>query len=261
MRHPAGYTAVTDEGVRLITIDRPDRQNSLSRDLQAALVEEFIQNDEDPSIRAVVITGAGDRVFCAGADLKELRDLSAAGVVVTSPMAQPTRSLFEVLAEVSKPTIAALNGAAVAGGFELALACDLRVASAEVRLGLPEAKIGMGATFGSVVLARHLPPALALEMLLTGEYVDAEWAARWGLINELCPQGEVKDRAVAIAAQIAANAPISVRRMKAMVVRGRDLPVAAALRLQIGPDPYTSNDREEGIRAQLERRAPQWTGT
>jgi len=175
-------------------------------------------------------------------------------------MNRPGRSLFEVVTETPLPVIAALNGAAVAGGFELALACDLRVAATGIPLGLPEATIGMGANFGSVVLPKRIPVGIALEMLLTGEYVTSEDAARWGLVNRLVDADDVLPAAMALAERIAANAPISVRRMKETAVKGLELPLWQALRLDVGPNPYLSEDRREGIAAYLEKRPPNWTG-
>jgi enoyl-CoA hydratase len=146
----------------------------------------------------------------------------------------------------------------VGGGFELALACDLRVAARTARFGLPEARRGMGANFGSVVLPRLVPAGIALELLYLGELVAAEEAARWGLVNRLVEAGEAEDAALELAAAIAANAPLSLRRMKETFVKGSGLPLTAALRLDAGPDPYTSEDRAEGMAAFLEKRSPQW---
>ena len=158
------------------------------------------------------------------------------------------------------PVVAAVAGAAVAGGFELALACDLRVVAPGVPMGLPEARIGMGANFGSVVLPKRIPMGIALEMLYTGEPVTSEVAERWGLVNRLVPADQVLPTALALAQTIAANAPISVRRMKETAVKGLELPLWQALRLDVGPNPYLSQDRAEGIAARLEGRPPRWSG-
>ena len=158
------------------------------------------------------------------------------------------------------PIIAALNGAAVAGGFELALACDLRIAAPGIPMGLPEATIGMGANFGSVVLPKRVPMGIAMEILLTGDYVTSEFAERWGLINRIVEPADVLPTALQLAGRIAANAPISVRRMKETAVKGLELPLWQALRLDVGPNPYLSEDRAEGIAAYLEKRRPRWTG-
>ena len=154
--------------VRLLTLNRPERRNALSRALIAALSEALMDADETDEVRVVVLTGTGDRAFCAGADLKDMRAQDDAGSRFRSPMAKVERSVFEIVAEMKKPTVAAINGSAVAGGFELALACDLRIAHPDSEFGLPEAKIGMGANFGSVTLARRMPLCHALELLFTG---------------------------------------------------------------------------------------------
>jgi enoyl-CoA hydratase len=251
---------VEDRGhVRVLTLDRPERRNALSSPLQAQLIEELLTAAEDGDVRAIVIAGNGP-AFCAGFDLKEIREADRRGERFRPPMNRPTRSLFEVVTETPLPVVAAMQGAAVAGGFELALACDLRVAAPGIPLGLPEAKIGMGANFGSVVLPKRIPVGIAMEMLLTGEYVTSEDAQRWGLVNRLVPRDDVLPTALQLAERIAANAPISVRRMKETAVKGLELPLWQALRLDVGPNPYRSEDRKEGIAAQLEKRAPRWTG-
>src|SRR5215218_7599884 len=250
---------VEDRGhVRVLTLDRPERRNALSSALQADLVEQFLTLVQD-GVRAVVLTGNGP-AFCAGFDLKEIRAADERGETFRPPMNRPGRNLFEVVTETPVPVVAALQGHAVAGGFELALACDLRVAAPGIKLGLPEATIGMGANFVSVVLPKRIPLGIALEMLLTGEYVTSEDAERWGLVNRIVEPDDVLPVALALAERIAANAPISVRRMKETAVKGLELPLWQALRLDVGPNPYLSEDRREGIAAYLEKRPPQWSG-
>jgi enoyl-CoA hydratase len=257
-RRESGLVVEQRGHVRVLTLDRPERRNALSSALQADLVEELLRSTED-GVRAIVLTGTGP-AFCAGFDLKEIRDLDQRGERFRPPMNRPGRSLFEVVTETPVPVIAALGGAAVAGGFELALACDLRVAARGIPLGLPEAKIGMGANFGSVVLPKRIPMGIALEMLYTGEYVTSDDAERWGLVNRLVDADAVVPTALELAEKIAANAPISVRRMKETAVKGLELPLWQALRLDVGPNPYLSDDRREGIAAYLEKRPPNWTG-
>jgi enoyl-CoA hydratase/carnithine racemase len=221
IRHESGLI-VEDRGhIRVLTLDRPERRNALSSGLQADLVEQFLTCEAD-GVRAVVLTGNGP-AFCAGFDLKEIRAADERGERFRAPMNRPGRNVFEVVTETPVPVIAALNGAAVAGGFELALACDLRVAAPGIKLGLPEAQIGMGANFGSVVLPKRVPMGIALEILLTGDYVTSEFAERWGLINRITD--DVLPAALALAERIAANAPISVRRMKETAVKGLELPL------------------------------------
>ncbi|MCV2488209.1 enoyl-CoA hydratase/isomerase family protein [Geodermatophilus sp. YIM 151500] len=258
-RRTSGLVVESREHVRLLTLDRPERRNALSTALQEDLVEEFLDAGESPDVRAVVLTGTGP-AFSAGLDLKEIRELDARGERFRSPMHRTTRSFLEVVTECPKPTIAALNGATVAGGFELALACDIRLAAPGIPMGLPEAKIGMGANFGSVLLPKLVPRGLALELLFTGDPMTSDEAVRHGLVNRVVPAPELLDAALDLARRIAANAPVSVRRMKETVVKTADMPLWQALRLEVGPDPYTSEDRAEGIAARLEQRAPRWKG-
>jgi enoyl-CoA hydratase len=257
-RRESGLVVEQRGHVRVLTLDRPERRNALSTALQADLVEELLRSTED-GVRAIVLTGNGP-AFCAGFDLPEIREQARRGAHFRPPMNRPARLLFEVATETPVPIVAALNGAAVAGGFELALACDLRVAARGIPLGLPEAKIGMGANFGSVVLPKRIPVGIALEMLFTGEYVTSEDAERWGLVNRLVEPEAVLPAALELAEKIASNAPISVRRMKETAVKGLELPLWQALRLDVGPNPYLSEDRKEGIAAHLEKRPPRWTG-
>ena len=141
----------TSGPIRVLTLNRPERRNALSAALRNALSEALLSADEDDSVRVVVLTGTGEQAFCAGADLKEMRAADDSQQKFRPPMGQVERSVFEVALETKKPVIAALNGSAIAGGFELALACDLRITHPDALFGLPEAKIGMGANFSSVL--------------------------------------------------------------------------------------------------------------
>ncbi|RZJ05758.1 MAG: enoyl-CoA hydratase/isomerase family protein [Rubrivivax sp.] len=251
---------ISDEGhVRVLRLNRPARRNALSASLVRALAEAALDADEDPEVRVLVLTGTGQDAFCAGADLKDMGANDQRGGRYRPPMSRFERQVFEVVMDLKKPTIAALNGSAVAGGFELALACDLRIGHRDVKLGLPETKIGMGANFGSVVLPRVIPRAIALELLYTGEYIDAERGLALGLLNRMVEPSQVLPESLRLASAIAANAPISVRRVKAMALKGMELPIAAALRMDPGANPYLSEDRKEGIRARLDKRAPVWS--
>ena len=250
---------ISQEGfVRTLQLNRPDRRNALSESLKAALITEILSADEDDSVRVLILTGTGEQAFCAGADLKDMRQGDQAGRQFRSPMSRVERNIFEVALEFKKPLIGALNGSAVAGGFELALACDLRVSHDKALFGLPETKIGMGANFGSVVLPRLIPPAIALEMLMTGEYIDAQKARQLGLLNQVVEPQMVLTASKEMAQQIAQNAPISVRRVKAVALKGLSMPISEALRQDPGLNPYLSEDRKEGIKARLEKRAPVW---
>src|SRR5487761_115128 len=259
----AGYEEVLYEvrdNVAYLTINRPDRRNALNASTRVALVNRLIAAENSDDVRVVVITAVGDRAFCAGADLKELDDQALAGQQVSTPMTGLERNVFEAVLETYKPVIASLNGPAVAGGCELALACDRRPAAPHAYRARPEAERGMGANFATVMLPRMLPTGIAAQMLYTGDPLSVEDALRWGLYNQVVPYEELQSTTSALASAIARNAPLTLRRVKEMAVKSAGLTTATALRLNVGPNPYLSSDREEGVRAYLEKRQPQWQG-
>jgi len=229
--------------VLVVTLNRPEARNALSPELMDELSAALRAADADPNARAIVLTGAG-KVFCAGMDLKAF----AAG-----------RNFLGLLwfyrDGVTTPVVAALNGSALAGGFELLLACDLVVASEDAKLGIPEVKRGMFAGGGGTTLADRIPIAIALEMGLTGEPITAERAREAGLVNRVVPADQVLAEALALAEQIAGNAPLAVGLTKKLMRErrwGEPEEVASVFR---------SADAMEGARAFAERRPPAWTGS
>lgn len=249
---------LADNGhVRTLTINRPQRKNALSRSLIARLSEAIIDAGADPDVWVLVLAATGD-VFCAGIDVKDMAAADQAGDRPVHPNRGLARNFHELLASFDKPTICAIDGHCLAAGAELALACDIRIAGEGSTIGLPEAKRGMGANFASVVLQRVIPRGIALEMLYTGEPISARDAAHWGLVNRLVPAGEATATALAFAEGIARNSPVSLRRIKAMSLKSQSLGLLEALHLDAGPDPYSSEDRREGIAAFVEKREPNW---
>jgi enoyl-CoA hydratase len=240
----------------VVTIDRPERANALDGATMGGLGSAFSAAEADDSVRVVVLTGAGDRVFCAGMDLK------AQGDERVPPPGSPGLEVF-MNRLYPKPVIAAVNGTAMGGGFELVMVADLAVAADHVSFGVPEVKRGLVGAGCSTRTAARVPPAIAYEMTLTGDPISAQRALELGLVNAVVPKEQVLDAALALAERVAANAPIAVRITKQIVweeAGNHDDAEWAAIRAKAAPA-FASNDAREGAAAFAERRAPQWTGT
>ncbi len=244
--------------IALVTLNRPEARNAINVRVASTLARYVAELDTDPEIRCVILTGAGDQAFSAGADLKEV----AAGRLNMLSTAENGFAGF-VTAKRTKPWIAAVNGFALAGGFEIALACDLVVAADDAVFGLPEVTRGLIAAAGGVYrLARRLPQALALELIATGNRIDARRAASLGLVNHLAPRADTRAVAVRLAATIAANAPLAVMESLAIARRAYDLDDAALYRLSVEGQAriMLTEDFQEGPRAFIEKREPRWVG-
>jgi enoyl-CoA hydratase len=251
---------IVDHGrVRLMTLNRPEVRNALNQELNEALINAVLEADIDASVSAVAIIGAGTS-FSAGADLKDARDLAARGIPFRGPLHSSRRSLMEVMIDTRKPTIAIVNGPAVAGGFELALSCDLRLVAPTAFFAVPEAKRGRGAHFASVMLPVTVPPGIALEWLYTGRRVPVAEAERWGLVNTVLPGEDLVVEAMDWLNDVVSSAPLSLERLKLTYRKTAGMSPHSAIRLDAGPDVYLSEDQVEGARAFLERREPQWKG-
>ena len=243
-----------DGAVAWVTIDRPDARNALNEAVRTGLFDAAARfNADDAAV--LVLTGAGETAFCAGGDLKEM---AALGLEVPPPDFLP---IFGRNVRVEKPTIAAVNGVAFAGGFLLAQMCDLCVAAEHARFAITEPKVGRGAPW-AMPLPWLVPPRVALELLLTGDPIDAARAYEVGLVNRVVPAAALRETTQAMALRIAGNAPLSVRAAKEMVYRAAvghsddEFAIADAIWEPV----YRSEDAQEGPRAFGERRPPQWKG-
>lgn len=243
--------------VRIITIDRPEARNAINRETRAGLEEAFTAFVSDDAARVAVLTGAGDKAFSAGADLKEMDPAERADPAYTAPpFGFITRDFH-----TDKPIVAAINGVAFGGGLEMVLACDLRIAADHVQLGLTEAKWALlPGGGGTQRLARDIPRAIALEMLMTGAPISAARAYELGLVNAVVPSADLMTRALQLAETIAANGPLAVRAAKRAVDEGAGLPLDEALALEqrLSKALFATSDAVEGPRAFAEKRPPRF---
>ena len=249
-----------DDGVASITINRPERRNALDAEHYQALSEAWQRVRDDTDVRVAVITGAGDRAFCAGADIKSWvgRDQALSELWLTQQGQLLNRGL-----EVWKPVIAAVNGFCVGGGMTLMMATDIRVASENATFSLAEVKRGIiAANGGSQRVMQQMPYCIAMEMLLTGESIDAETAARWGLINKVVPLDDLREAALDYARRIGANAPLAVQAAKELAIRSKDMSLAEGLRMEqfVNRILQQSEDTKEAKAAFADKRTPTFKG-
>lgn len=242
-------------GAAWITINRPEARNALNEAVRVGLKDAFERAEADDQVAVVVLTGAGDRAFCAGGDLKEM---ASVGLTIPPPdfVPQPGRTV-----NMAKPVVAAVNGGAFGGGFLLAQSADLVVASESAKFAVSEAKVGRGSPWAAP-LPWLVPPRVAMEILLTGDAISAQRAYEVGLVNKVVPADELVSATEQLVATLVANAPLSVRAAKRMVYAVAELGRTAAFEEaeKIWAPVYLSDDAQEGPRAFSEKRAPRWEG-
>lgn len=244
-----------DDGIAIITINRPDARNALGNDVRAGLFAAWERFENDPALRVAILTGAGGRAFCAGGDLKEMATLK---------LAVPPRAMFPVPGDnidLTKPTIAAVNGVAFAGGWLIAQACDLCVASTTSRFAITEAKVGRGSPWAAPLI-HMIPQRIMMEIILTGKPIAAQRAYEIGLVNRLAEPADLMNVALELALEIVANAPLSVQAGRETVMISTEMGRSAALKTarHVFERAYRSEDAQEGPLAFSEKRTPQWKG-
>ncbi len=245
--------------VEVLTLNRPEARNAVNGEVAKQMTAALDDLDKDEDLRVIVLTGAGDKAFCAGMDLKAFGAGGGGSIGGgTGGFAGFARR------DIPVPVIAAVNGPALAGGFELVLACDLVVAADHAIFGIPEVKRGLLAAGGGLVrLPRRLPMAMAMELALTGDSISAERAHELGLVNAVVPAERVMDEALALASRIIENAPLSVRYSRQLVLQVGDVTEEEAWRLsdEATAKVFGSADAMEGPLAFAQKRAPNWTGS
>ena len=244
-----------DDGIAILTIDRPETRNALTREVREGLFAAWDRFERDPKLRVAILTGAGDKAFCAGGDLKEMVDTG---------MQVPPRDMFPLpgdTIELTKPTIAAVNGVAFAGGWMIAQACDLCVASTAARFAITEVKVGRSSPWAAPLI-HMIPQRIMMEIILTGKPITAQRAYEIGLVNRLAEPENVIACAIELASEILDGAPLSVQAGRETVMLATEMGRAAALQAarHASETVYRSGDAQEGPRAFAEKRRPEWKG-
>lgn len=243
------------DGIAVITIDRPEQRNALTREVREGLRAAWERFEADDTLRIAILTGSGDKAFCAGGDLKEM---------VETGMAVPPRDMFALpydTIELSKPTIAAINGVAFAGGWMIAQACDLCVASIDAKFAITEVKVGRGSPWAAPLI-HMIGQRIFMEIVLTGRPITAQRAYEIGFVNRLAEPGAVLDAALDLAREVLEGAPLSVRAARETVMLSTEMGRSAALAAARAAHEhmYNSQDAQEGPRAFAEKRKPVWRG-
>lgn len=243
------------DGIAVITINRPEQRNALGADVREGLRGAWARFEADDALRIAILTGSGDKAFCAGGDLKEMVDTG---------MTVPPRDLYALpydTIELTKPTIAAVNGVAFAGGWMIAQACDLCVASTNAKFAITEVKVGRGSPWAAPLI-HMIPQRIFMEIVLTGKPITAARAYEIGLVNRLAEPGAVLDAALELAREVLEGAPLSVRAARETVMLSTEMGRSAALAAARAAHEhaYNSADAQEGPRAFAEKRKPEWKG-
>ena len=243
------------DGIAILTINRPEQRNALSHEVRDGLFAAWDRFERDSALRVAILTGSGDKAFCAGGDLKEM---------VERQLRVPPRDMFPVPGdsiELTKPTIAAVNGVAFAGGWMIAQACDLCVASTAARFAITEVKVGRGSPWAAPLI-HMIPQRIMMEIILTGKPITAQRAYEIGLVNRLCEPDALMETALALAREILDGAPLSVKAGRETVMLATEMGRAAALQAAraVHEQAYASGDAQEGPRAFAEKRKPEWKG-
>ena len=248
------------DAVAVVTIDRPEKRNALNAKVRQELIEALDQLREDGRARVVVLTGAGEKAFVAGADVAEFSERETE----EQRAAMTGRRVFDEVAMFPKPVIAMINGFALGGGCELALACDLRIAADTARLGQPEINLGLiPGGGGTQRLPRLVGVGQAMRLVLSGEIIDASEALRIGLVDQVFPADELTDRALGVARSMAAKSPVALRAAKAAIRAASEMPLPAGIahETELFLSCFGSADGREGVSAFLEKRPPDFRGS
>ncbi len=249
-----------DNGIAILTVNRPDVLNALDADTLLEVGLAMDQLDQDDEVRVVIITGAGNKAFVAGADIAFMQKLKPMESKNFSRLGQ---KVFSKIENLSKPVIAAVNGFALGGGCEFAMACDIRIASENAKFGQPEVSLGINAGFGATQrLPRLVNPGIAKEMLFTGDYYSAEAAERMGLINHVVPGAELMKYCINMAKRIAARGPIAVQLTKEAINDGLEMDLEKGFlhEANIFGVAFSTEDRDEGFASYLDKRKPEFKG-